>query len=259
MFAPAAPTFAGSAFWHGVRGNDWNGGIASGISNWYSLAPPNGAAQPVPDKTAKFAPGAKIFTILIAKPTTVETMSFRNTPPLYTFNVNDTFSLTGRGVDNTFPVFPFFIVRGLMTFLNNSNTGHADYEIQINGTLTVDGTRGPANNRVLQIGEVKNAGRFDVGRNTLRMLGDFTLTATGLLKMDEPGVGGGLIVGKDMKLAGELVVEGRRTIQPGRYLLISAGTVTGKFASVNFFRFPATVTHTIAYTPTTVVMVVKNK
>ena len=259
-FALAAPASAASAWWHGVRSNNWQDGIASGQSNWYSLAPPNGTAQPVPDKTAKFAPGAKVFEISIGVPTTVETMDFRNNPPRYTFTVNDTFSLTGKGVNNPSSITPLFIVQAIMVFLNKSNTGHADYDIRAAGTLTVDATRGLLGNRVLQIGEVKNAGRFDVGRNTLRMSDDFQQTSTGLLKLDEPGTAGGLIIGKNVTLAGELVVEGRRNIAPGRYLLITADTRTGKFATVNFIRFNTNlVNRAIEYGADRVVLVVTKK
>ena len=256
----AAPAWAASAWWHGVRSDNWKDGVSGGQSNWYSLAPPNGTAQPVPDKTAKFAPGAKTFDVSIGAPTTVETMDFRSAPPRYTFTVTDTFSLTGKGVLNPFAIRPLFIVRAIMSFLNNSNTGFADYEIKTAGTLTVDSTRGPANNHLLQIGSVTNSGRFDVGQNTLRMRGDYQQTAQGLLKFDKTNTVGGKIFGNHVTIAGEVVVEGRRALTPGRYLLIDAVTLVGKFTTANFFRFDTTkVKCTVVYENNNVVLVVTKK
>jgi hypothetical protein len=252
------PAQAGSAFWHGVRSNDWNGGISSGQSNWYSLAPPNGTAQPVPDITAKFAPGALRTAISIAAPTVIKNMDFRNNPPPYVFTVTDTFSLIGVGITNaaTNTNNPLFIVQAIMVFLNKSTPGHSDYDIRLAGTLNLDLTTGPANNHVIVTGEIKNAGRLQLGLTTARMAGDFTQTATGFLKIDKSTPLGGLIVGKDVTLSGELHIEGRRDIAAGRYLLIDADHVIGKFATVTFARFPAKATHTIEYKPDKVTLIV---
>src|SRR5690348_12850317 len=75
------------AFWHGVRSDVWSDGIAAGISNWYSQAPPDGVARAVPGGTATFAPGAMRFNLRITQNASVARMIFTSDAPLYTFRI----------------------------------------------------------------------------------------------------------------------------------------------------------------------------
>ena len=99
------PAHALDAFWHGVRSDKWEDGIDPGTqqSNWYSQAPPNGAARQVPHGTATFAKDALRMSLRITSLAEVGLMQFDSDAPLYAFRVarNAALRLTGAGLKSS--------------------------------------------------------------------------------------------------------------------------------------------------------------
>ena len=61
LLSVAGPSAAAEdSYWHGVRSADWSHGIASGASNWYSLPPPSGVAEQVPNGDSVGGPMAPV-------------------------------------------------------------------------------------------------------------------------------------------------------------------------------------------------------
>ena len=98
--------------WHGVRSADWSHGIASGASNWYSLPPPSGVAEQVPNGEAIFASGALRREILVTKPASIGAMRFPSDAPQYSFRLQPggSLSLKGAGLVNHSGFAPRFVV-----------------------------------------------------------------------------------------------------------------------------------------------------
>jgi len=147
------PAFAAdSAFWHGVRSGAWNDGVKMGASNWYSMAPPNGAARDVPAKVASFAPGAVTQSVFFVAPTTIGTMRFFAGVENYRFNLNqNNFDITGAGIDNDSTTTPKFMVgrrsqlrfTGTARIFGKGGGDKAKIEIRRLGqTIFQDGSRG---------------------------------------------------------------------------------------------------------------------
>ena len=103
---------ADSAFWHGVRGSNWNDGIVGGMSNWYSLAPPSGSAEDVPNGIARFAPGARTFDLTFSDDSRVVQLLFKRTAPRYSFDLSGhALRVVGGGISNNVSVAHLFVVK----------------------------------------------------------------------------------------------------------------------------------------------------
>jgi hypothetical protein len=115
-FAPDA--IAQSAYWHGVRSDNWNDGVNGGVSNWYSEPPAAGDPRDVPTAQAIFAPGAVRKTVTVNTRTAVEAMIFQAGVEQYLFNIRHMMSIGGSGgIRNDAALTPRFDVAGLGAFL----------------------------------------------------------------------------------------------------------------------------------------------
>jgi hypothetical protein len=119
-FAALNAARAEDSYWHGVRSGNWNHGVAGGVSNWYSLPPPSGVAEEVPNGTAIFAAGALRLEVSIAKRTSIDSIRFVTQAPQYSFRVapGGALILQGDGLANHSDFSPRFVVADSFLRLN---------------------------------------------------------------------------------------------------------------------------------------------
>lgn len=242
----AAPAFAERAFWHGTRSGNWNDGIRpqTNESNWYSRPPPDGRPRPAPDDTAVFPPGAESLEITIDEPTVVGTLIFERAAKRYRIVVDNPLTVVGRGVVTEGSRSPLFEINSAMTLVGTADGGDAVYNIGNTGKL--DAGVGSEAGGLVNLGEVANSGRLVGGLASL-IIQDFEQRTDGLLRLEINPLAHSVIQASRLTIAGDIVVEGRKDVGPGDYLVITYGQRVGKFRREFFEGFSANLDARLVY------------
>ena len=142
------------------------------------------------------------------------------------------------------------------TFLGRSNGGEAQFENEAEGIINFQSTTGPAGDRKVTAGSIDNAGRLNVGLNTLTVLNKFKQAGSGFLRLTiAPQQGGRVLVKNVATIGGNLVISGQSNLPAGQRLILRAGGgLAGKFAKVQFIGFPAGPKPVLVYSANSVLL-----